>query len=161
MAETPEILNLINPLAKKSYRLTGLAADRSDHRPREGDGFIGYYRKLIQNASTATARVRCRPGRWRSIRALKGKSLPNTGGINPHANMLVTKTLLIAGEGWGGAPIVSAYDKKTGAIVGEVSIPGMMGSMPMTYTVGGKQYIAFTVGTPKQPAEVVTLALSP
>jgi len=91
--------------------------------------------------------------------ALKGKSLPNTGGINLHANMLVTKTLLIAGEGWGGAPIVRAYDKKTGAIVGEVRIPGMMGSMPMTFTVGGKQYIAFTVGTPKQPAEVVALAL--
>ncbi|MBX9772825.1 MAG: PQQ-binding-like beta-propeller repeat protein [Xanthobacteraceae bacterium] len=91
--------------------------------------------------------------------ALKGRNLPNTGGINLHANMLVTKTLLIAGEGWGGAPVVRAYDKKTGAIVGELTIPGMMGSMPMTYMVDGKQYLAFTVGTPKQPSEVVALAL--
>ena len=74
-------------------------------------------------------------------------NLPNTGGINLHATLLVTKTLLIAGEGWGGAPVVRAYDKKTGDVVSEVSIPGMMGSMPMTYMANGKQYIAFTVGT--------------
>ena len=35
----------------------------------------------------------------------------------------------------------------------------MMGSMPMTYMVNGKQHIAFTVGTPTDPAEVVALAL--
>ena len=91
--------------------------------------------------------------------ALQGKTLANTGGINLHANLLVTKTLLIAGEGWGGAPVVRAYDKKTGEVVGEVKIPGMMGSMPMTYMVGGKQYIAFTVGTPMEPASVVALAV--
>jgi quinoprotein glucose dehydrogenase len=91
--------------------------------------------------------------------ALKGISLPNTGGIGLQATLLVTKTLLVAGEGWGGEPIVRAYDKKTGAVVGEVAIPGMMGSMPMTYMVNSKQYIAFTVGTPTQPAELVALAL--
>jgi hypothetical protein len=31
-----------------------------------------------------------------------------------------------------------AYDKKTDAVVGELPIPGMVGSMPMTYVVGGK-----------------------
>jgi len=67
--------------------------------------------------------------------------------------------LLIAGEGWGGAQVVRAYDKKTGAVLAEVSIPGMMGSMPMTYMVDGKQYIAFTVGTRTEAAEVVALAL--
>jgi hypothetical protein len=41
----------------------------------------------------------------------------------------------------------------------EVSIPGMMGSMPMTYMVDGKQYLAFTVGTRTEAAEVVALAL--
>jgi quinoprotein glucose dehydrogenase len=91
--------------------------------------------------------------------ALRGVNLPNTGGIGLQATLLVTKTLLIAGEGWGGEPIVRAYDKKTGAVVGEVKLPGMMGSMPMTYMVNGKQYIAFTVGTPTEPAEVVALAL--
>jgi quinoprotein glucose dehydrogenase len=56
--------------------------------------------------------------------------------------------------------MVRAYDKKTGAVVSELSIPGMMGSMPMTYMVNGRQYIAFTVGTPTDPAEVVALALN-
>ena len=29
----------------------------------------------------------------------------------------------------------------------------------MTYMVNGKQYIAFTVGAPAQPAELIALAL--
>jgi quinoprotein glucose dehydrogenase len=91
--------------------------------------------------------------------ALKGLKLPNTGGIGLQATLLVTKTLLIAGEGYGGAQVVRAYDKKTGEVLGEVKLPGQMGSMPMTYMVNGKQYIAFTVGTPTQPAEVVALAV--
>jgi glucose dehydrogenase len=91
--------------------------------------------------------------------ALQGVQLPNTGGINLHATLLVTKTLLIAGEGWGGARVVRAYDKKTGAVLSELGIPGMMGSMPMTDMVNGRQYIAFTVGTPTEAAEVVSLAL--
>jgi quinoprotein glucose dehydrogenase len=91
--------------------------------------------------------------------ALKDVTLPNTGGINLQATLLVTKSLLIAGEGWGGEHVIRAYDKKTGTVLGEVRIPGMMGSMPMTYMVNGKQYIAFTVGTEKDPAEVVALAL--
>jgi quinoprotein glucose dehydrogenase len=91
--------------------------------------------------------------------ALKGVDLPNTGGIGLQALLLVTKTLLIAGEGWEGQPIVRAYDKMSGAVLGEVRIPGKMGSMPMTYMVDGKQYIAFTVGTATNPAEVVALAL--
>jgi glucose dehydrogenase len=90
---------------------------------------------------------------------LQGMTLPNTGGIGLQATLLVTKTLLIAGEGWGGAPIVRAYDKKSGAVLGEVKLPGQMGSMPMTYMVNGKQYIAFTVGTPTEPAQVVALTL--
>ena len=91
--------------------------------------------------------------------ALRGKSIPNTGGVGLQALLLVTKTLLIAGEGWGGNPVIRAYDKKTGAIVGEVTIPGMMGSMPMTYMAAGKQYIAFTVGQANAPAEVVAFSL--
>jgi quinoprotein glucose dehydrogenase len=99
------------------------------------------------------------PARVSGHAALKDVKLPNTGGINLHATLLVTKTLLIAGEGWGGSPVVRAYDKKTGDVVSEVSIPGMMGSMPMTYMANGRQYIAFTVGGATQPAEVVSLAL--
>jgi quinoprotein glucose dehydrogenase len=99
------------------------------------------------------------PDRVKQNPALQGVNLPNTGGLSLHATMLVTKTVLIAGEGWGGEHMVRAYDKKTGAVVGEVAIPGMMGSMPMSYMVNGKQYIAFTVGMPMEPAEVVALTL--
>jgi quinoprotein glucose dehydrogenase len=99
------------------------------------------------------------PARVSQNPALNGVNLPNTGGIGLQATLLVTKTLLIAGEGWGGAPVIRAYDKKTGMVVGEVRIPGMMGSMPMTYAVNGKQYIAFTTGTATEPAGVVALAL--
>ena len=49
--------------------------------------------------------------------------------------------------------------QKTGTVLGEVKISGIVGSMPMTYMVNGKQYIAFTVGTATEPAEVVALAL--
>jgi quinoprotein glucose dehydrogenase len=99
------------------------------------------------------------PARVAQHPALAGVSVPNTGGIGLHAMLLVTKTLLIAGEGWGGAPIIRAYDKKTGAVLAEVRLPGQMGSMPMTYMVNGKQYLAFTIGTPTEPAELVALAL--
>src|SRR5262249_18003592 len=99
------------------------------------------------------------PSRVAQHPALQGLNLPNTGGINLHATLLVTKTLLIAGEGWGGEPMVRAYDKKTGAVLGEVKLPGMMGNMPMTYMVNGKQCLAFTVGTRTEPAEVIALAL--
>jgi quinoprotein glucose dehydrogenase len=99
------------------------------------------------------------PPRVAQHAALKDRVLPNTGGINLHATLMITKTLLIAGEGWGGAPIVRAYDKKTGAVVSELAIPGMMGSMPMTYLVNGKQHIAFTIGTQTELAEVISLAL--
>jgi quinoprotein glucose dehydrogenase len=100
------------------------------------------------------------PDRISQNSALNGVKLPNTGGVNLHATLLVTKTLLISGEGWGAAHIIRAYDKKTGAVLSELTIPGMMGSMPMTYMVNGKQYIAFTVGTPTEAAEVVSLALA-
>src|SRR5207244_6768405 len=51
------------------------------------------------------------PARVTQHPALNGMSLPNTGGIGLHATLLVTKTLLIAGEGWGGAHVMRAYDK--------------------------------------------------
>ena len=50
-------------------------------------------------------------------------------------------------------------DKATGAVIAELGIPGRMGSMPMTYMVDGKQYIAFTVGDDDQLAELLALTL--
>ena len=72
--------------------------------------------------------------------------------------MLVTKTLLFAGEGYGGAPILRAYDKATGAVVAELPLPGAASSKPMTYMHDGKQYVVLAVGR-DTPAELVAFAL--
>jgi quinoprotein glucose dehydrogenase len=89
--------------------------------------------------------------------ALEGVEVPRTG--KPvRAGLLVTKTLLFAGEGWNGDPILRAHDKATGAIVAEIELPGATGGKPMTYMVEGKQYVVVSIGRPG-PAELVALAL--
>jgi quinoprotein glucose dehydrogenase len=89
--------------------------------------------------------------------ALAGVDLPRTGKIS-RATLLVTKTLLFASEGWGGDPILRAHDKRTGKIVAEIELPGVVGAKPMTYMLDGKQYIVVSIGRPG-PAELVALAL--
>jgi quinoprotein glucose dehydrogenase len=76
---------------------------------------------------------------------LKGVAVPRTGSRS-RAGLLATRTLLFAGEGWGGQPVFRALDKATGATVWETTVPGMQTGPPMTYRHQGKQYIAFTVG---------------
>lgn len=89
--------------------------------------------------------------------ALQEIDLPPTGKpVRPV--LLATKTLLFAGEGWGGDPILRAYDKATGDIVAEIALPGQAASKPMTYMLDGRQFIVLAVGRPG-PAELVALAL--
>jgi quinoprotein glucose dehydrogenase len=76
---------------------------------------------------------------------LKGVTIPKTGSPS-RAGILVTKTLLFAGEGYGGQPYFRAYDKKTGATIWETETPvGAQTGLPMSYLYGGKQYIVFSV----------------
>jgi quinoprotein glucose dehydrogenase len=75
---------------------------------------------------------------------LKGVTLPKTGSPS-RAGLLVTKTLLFAGEGYEGQPKFHAYDKKTGATIWEADIPQSQTGLPMTYLYRGKQYIVFAV----------------
>jgi quinoprotein glucose dehydrogenase len=77
--------------------------------------------------------------------ALAGMQIPRTGS---HARplLLVTQTLLFSAEGWGGAAVLHALDKKTGATIHELKLAGQVGSQPMTYLHDGRQYIAFWVG---------------
>jgi len=75
---------------------------------------------------------------------LKGVTLPKTGSPS-RAGLLVTKTLLFAGEGYEGQPKFHAYDKKTGATIWEADIPQSQTGLPMTYLHRGKQYIVFAV----------------
>jgi len=93
--------------------------------------------------------------------ALQGLTIPKTGSPS-RAGILVTRTLLFAGEGWGGQPMFRAYDKATGQIIWESQIPaGTQASLPMTYMHQGRQFIAFTAGNAatQTPAQLVTFAL--
>jgi quinoprotein glucose dehydrogenase len=97
---------------------------------------------------------------------LKGVTIPRTGRAD-RSGLIVTKTLLFAGEGAGlftagpasGGRMFRAYDKKTGEIVSEFELPANQSGVPLTYMVGGKQYIVMAIGAPRFPGELVALAL--
>jgi quinoprotein glucose dehydrogenase len=84
--------------------------------------------------------------------------IPRTGKIS-RAGVLVTKTLLFAGEGLSGDPVFRAHDKMTGEILAEIELPNTQAGLPMTYLHGGRQFIVMSVGGGGQPAELVALAL--
>lgn len=76
-------------------------------------------------------------------------NVPPTGSPS-QAGLLVTKTLLLGGEGSGGHPLFHAYDKKTGENLAEIAMPGTQTGIPMTYMYQNRQFILLTVGG--QPA---------
>ena len=98
--------------------------------------------------------------------ALSGVEIPRTGKPE-RSGILVTRTLLFAGEGagvfatptWAGGPMFYAYDKQTGEILSEFELPKNQSGIPMTYMTGGRQYIVMAVSARGEPAELVALAL--
>ncbi len=90
--------------------------------------------------------------------ALEGVEIPRTGNSS-RAGVLVTKTLLFAGEGAGGDPMFRAYDKQTGEIVAEIELPAPQTGVPMTYLHEGRQYIVMSVAGGDRPAQLVALAV--
>jgi quinoprotein glucose dehydrogenase len=92
--------------------------------------------------------------------ALVGVKLPRTGSPS-RSGILVTKTLVLAGEGWGGGHGLYAYDKMTGDIIARIELPGAQTGLPMTYVHDGRQYVVMTTGDsdPRIPARIVALAL--
>ena len=96
--------------------------------------------------------------------ALKGVTIPRTGRPG-RIGTLVTKTLLIAGEGgFFTAPsgqrgtMLPAYDKATGQEVGVVCMPLQTGS-PITYMHGGKQYVIVSISGAGYSAEFLAFRL--
>src|SRR5262249_34405070 len=97
--------------------------------------------------------------------ALKGLTIPRTGRpglIGP----LVTKTLLIAGEGGvfttpSGArgAMLRAYDKKDGKDVGAVYMPAPESGSPMTYMHNGRQYIVIAISGGNYSGELLAFRL--
>ena len=85
---------------------------------------------------------------------------PRTGKAS-RAGLLVTRTLLFAGEGLSGDPVFRAHDKATGEILAEIEIPGTQTGLPMTYLHEGRQFIVLSVGGRGMAPELVALALLP
>jgi quinoprotein glucose dehydrogenase len=88
---------------------------------------------------------------------LQGVEIPNTGAQTMGTGLLVTSTLLFGGEG-GFTPVLRAWDKKTGAVVAEVPLPGPTTGFPVTYTHGGRQHIAVAARV-GDAVEIVALSL--
>ncbi len=84
--------------------------------------------------------------------------VPQTGQTS-RAGLVVTRTLLLGGEGASGDPIFRAYDKATGQVVAEIPLPAPQVGLPMTYMHEGRQYVVMSVGGNGAPAELVALAL--
>jgi len=100
------------------------------------------------------------PDNIKNNAALKGLTIPRTGRQG-RIGVLTTKTLLIAGEGGfnttpeGRGAYLRAYDKATGADVGQVFMPAPQTGSPMTYMLNGVQYIAVAVGGQGSPGELL------
>ena len=134
------------PLVKPPYgRITAIDLD------------AGTIKWQIANAET--------PDNIKNHAALKGLTIPRTGQTG-NAGLVVTKTLVVAGEprvtttstGRRGA-MMRAYDKATGQEVGAVYLPAPQSGSPMTYLYNGKQYIVVAVSGGNYSGELLAFAL--
>ena len=106
------------------------------------------------------------PENIRNHKMLQGVNVPRYTGRPGRTGIMVTKTLLFAGER-GPLDTVDgqtvswfrSYDKATGSIVSEMQIPANVTNIPITYMAGGKQYIVIAVAAVGKPAELLALAL--
>lgn len=92
---------------------------------------------------------------------LQGVDLPATG-IPTRSGVLVTKTLLLVGEGNGSSdagPRMRAFDKTTGELIAVLELPDNQTGLPFTYEHDGKQYLAMFVGGRSSPAQLVVYSL--
>jgi len=98
---------------------------------------------------------------------LKGLNLPPLGTIGRPA-ALVTRTLLFLGEssdavlgaGVHGASTFRAYDKRTGKVLWETTLPAGTTGGPVTYEVAGEQYIVVPVGGDSYGSSWVAMRLA-
>jgi quinoprotein glucose dehydrogenase len=89
--------------------------------------------------------------------ALEGLDLPETGRAT-RPMLLATRTLLFGTDGWGGTPVLRAYDKATGAEIASVDLPGASSGLPMSYAINGRQFVVLPVAG-ERGAELVALTL--
>jgi quinoprotein glucose dehydrogenase len=107
------------------------------------------------------------PDNIRNHPALRGLNIPKTGQPGTSGvGLMVTKTLVIMGDPQITAPpgrprgaMLHAYDKKSGAEVGAVFMPAPQSGNPMTYSIGGKQYIIVAVSGGAYSGEYLAFSL--
>src|SRR5262249_41087581 len=89
--------------------------------------------------------------------ALQGLNIPKTGSPR-NVGLLVTKTLLFAGDGTD--PLLNAYDKQTGQLIAQLPMPAMQTGLPMTYMHQGRQFGLVSVGAANgQAPQLLAFAL--
>ena len=98
------------------------------------------------------------PEAIRNHPALEGVDIGNTGSRG-HATKLVTRSLVMFGEGRGAAPVFRAVDKMTGEELGRIDLPGSTITAPMTYMHEGVQYVVMAVGIRGEAGALVALRL--
>ncbi len=104
------------------------------------------------------------PDTVRNHEKLRGLNIPRTGH-DDRAGLLVTRSLLFAGEGAGmfvaseGGNKFRAHDKRSGEVIWEMDLGVRQTGIPMTYAIGGKQYIIVPAGAPGSAGELIALAL--
>ncbi len=105
------------------------------------------------------------PDNVRNHPMLKGLNIPRTGRSG-NIGTLVTKTLLIAGEGGfattSAGPrgaMLRAYNKATGKDAGAVYMPAPQSGSPMTYMANGRQYIVIAIGGGNYAGELLAFRL--
>jgi quinoprotein glucose dehydrogenase len=97
---------------------------------------------------------------------LKGLNIARTGQSGYNIGTLVTKSLVIAGDGQvtttdahpRGA-MLRAYDKTNGKEVGSVWMPAPQSGSPMTYLLKGRQYVVVAVSGGPYSGEYIAFAL--
>jgi quinoprotein glucose dehydrogenase len=104
------------------------------------------------------------PDNIRNHPALKGVTIPRTGRQG-RIGVLVTKTLVIAGEGGfvttpnGRGAMLRAYDKAAGQELGALFLPAPQTGSPMTYLHNGRQYLVLAISGPGYSGELVAFRL--
>jgi glucose dehydrogenase len=106
------------------------------------------------------------PDAVRNNPALKGMNIPKTGQSTYNIGTLVTKTLVVAGDGQvtttsehpRGA-MLRAYDKNSGKQVGAVLMPAPQSGSPMTYSVNGRQFIIVAVSGGNYSGEYIAFSV--
>ncbi|MDT8397770.1 MAG: PQQ-binding-like beta-propeller repeat protein [Pseudomonadales bacterium] len=120
----------------------------------------GEQRWMMANADTPDA-IKNHP-------KLLGVDIPERTGTGDRGGLLLTRTLLFAGEGagmyggqTGGGRMFRAHDKATGEILAELELPAKQTGLPMTYAIDGVQYIVVPIGDVGFPGELVALRVKP